>query len=339
MYKPVFDITPELLRLIAEATELKSWIQGSVINVPWLSTLQKETLLRLTHSSTAIEGNPLSLNQVQSVVEGKQVSASSQATLEVSNQYEALQWVFKQKTTDKIREADLLNLHRLITQNVLFADQIGRYKTKPNRVVDGNGRTVYSPPPPEKSQPLTLDLLEWINGPESKILHPVMVSSIAHFQLVSIHPFSDGNGRISRALAIWLLYIRGFDTDHICALDEYFLNDRQLYYDKLTQARDLDNDLSSWLEYVAQGVVGTLSQTKERILSLQVTHHGPKINLSSRQEEVLRLLRDRGRLKSPDFEKSLNLTRARLAQILKPLIDTGLIIREGQTRSTTYRLK
>lgn len=104
-----------------------------------------------------------------------------------------------------------------------------------------------------------------------------------------IPPFADGNGRISRAIAIWLFYSRGFDTYHLYALDEYFEQDRQQYYLKIQQARDLDDDLSYWLD-------------------------------------------------SPEIEKAFSISRARVNQIIKPLIDAGLVIREGQTRATTYRL-
>lgn len=339
MYKPLFEITPYLLQLITEATELKTWIHQSVIDVPWLPTLQRDTAMRLTHSSTAIEGNPLSLFEVKLVIEGKEIPASQKAKLEVLNQFAALKWISSRKGTDAITEQNLLHLHRLITEKLLSEDQSGHYKDRPNRVVDPKGRTVYSPPPPEKARPFTLDLLAWLNSEESNKLHPIITSAIAHYRLVSIHPFSDGNGRTSRALAIWLLYNRGFDTDHICALDEYFLNEHQLYYDKLNQARELDEDLTTWLEYVAKGVVQTLKQTKERILSLQVSHKGPKISLTKRQEDVLRLLRDKGRLKSADIVDVFKLTRARVAQIMKPLVRSGLVICEGQTRSTTYRLK
>jgi len=339
MVKPVFEITPDLLGLIAEATELKTWIHGSLLDVPWLPQLQKETAVRLTHSSTSIEGNPLSLEEVQQVLDGKEIPASLHARLEVTNQYEALKWISKRKAGETITEKSILHLHRLITDKLLPRGASGGYKSRANRVVDPKGRTVYSPPPPEKARPLTRDLIAWINTDQAKKLHPIVTSAIAHYQLVSIHPFSDGNGRASRALAIWLLYTRGFDIDHVCALDDYFLSEHQLYYDKLDQARELDEDLTYWLEYVAKGVVQTLSQTKERILSLQISHKGPKITLTKRQEEVLRLLRDKGRLKSPDLEKAFDLTRSRIAQIMKPLTESGLVIREGQTRATTYRLK
>jgi Fic family protein len=122
------------------------------------------------------------------------------------------------------------------------------------------------------------------------------------------------------------------------ALDEYFEQDRQLYYDKIQQARDLDDDLSYWLEYIAQGIVVALERTQKRILSLRIRAKFPRIVLTKRQEDVLRFLRDKGRAKTPDIQNAFKLTRSRINQILKPLLEAGLVKRQGQTRSTSYGL-
>ncbi len=124
--KPIFEITPELLRLISEATELKTWIHGSIINVAWLPQLQKETALRLTPSSTSIEGNPLSLDEVKNVVEGKKISAWDKD---------------KQKVVSPISEKTLLHLHRLITHKLRPENSSGHFKKKPTRVIDPQGRS------------------------------------------------------------------------------------------------------------------------------------------------------------------------------------------------------
>lgn len=339
MFAPKFTIRPDLLRLVSQASELKAWIQQSLIDVPWLPALQQETTLRLAHSSTAIEGNPLSLREVKAVAEGQTLPISPKAGQEVLNQIRALKWVARRRAGEEITEAKLLHLHRLITEKLLPASLCGHYKTRPNRIVNSRGMTVYTPPGPEKVRPMTRDLLTWLHQPQAKSLHPILSSAIAHYQLVSIHPFADGNGRTTRALAIWILYTRGFDTNHICALDEYFWEDRQRYYEKLTQTRELEEDLTLWLEYVAEGVVRTLQQTRERIHSLSLSSQEKKIALTPRQEQLLRLLRDQGRVRAPQIESELKLTRARVSQIMQPLVKAGLVIREGQTRATSYRLK
>ena len=338
MDQPHFNISPELLRLVTLATEIRACIHSAVVDVSWLPVLQRETAARLAHSSTAIEGNLLTLPEVEALARGEEIGAPVKDKQEILNALAAMHWIWNRKTGTPIKEADLLHLHRILTRKILPDEQSGHYKTRPNRIVDHRGLTVYTPPPPDKARSLTIALVEWINSSASETLHPIIVGATAHHRLVFIHPFADGNGRISRALAIWLLYARGFDTHHLFALDEFFEQDRQRYYQKIQQVRDLNDDLSYWLEYAAEGVVETLNKVKERILGLQVTTKAPRMVLTKRQEDILRFLRDRGRVKSPDIEKAFSLTRARIGQIIKPLIDAGLVIREGQTRATTYRL-
>lgn len=339
MYRPRFQITSELLGLIAQATELRSWIAQAVVDVAWLPALQRDTAARLAHSSTAIEGNPLALPEVEAIARGEETGAPEAAAREVKNHLAAMRWVWSRRAGSGVAEKDLLHLHSLLVAKLLPQAQCGRYKTKPNRVVDHAGRTVYSPPGPEQAKRLTGELLDWIGGAEAAKLHPVIVSAVTHHRLVSIHPFADGNGRVARALGIWLLYTRGFDTERLFALDEYFEADRRRYYDAIQQARDLDDDLSFWLEYAAAGVCEALKRTRERIMSLRVTSAAPRLRLTKRQEDVLRFLRDKGRARSPDIEAAFDLTRARVAQIVKPLVDAGIVVREGRTRATTYRLK
>ncbi len=338
MYKPVFEITPELLRLITQAAELRAWITSSVVDVAWLPALQRETAARLAHSSTAIEGNPLTLPEVEALSRGEEISAREKDKQEVLNYFAAMRWLWGRKSGDTVTERDVLHLHKLLTQKILPVGQSVHYKTRPNRVVNARGVTVYTPPPPAQVPLLTRELLSWLNSPESHGYHPILVSAVAHHRMVSIHPFADGNGRLARSLGVQLLYTRGFDTHHLFALDEYFEHDRMKYYEKIQQARELDDILTYWLEYAARGVVETLHRTKERILSLKITAKAPRMTLTKRQEDFLRFLRDRGRVKAPEIEKAFKLTRARVNQILLPLVKAGLVTREGHTRATTYHL-
>ncbi|MFH1684575.1 MAG: Fic family protein [Candidatus Margulisiibacteriota bacterium] len=336
MYKPIFRISPYLLNLIDEASKLHSWIDLAPLQVAWLPILQKEARARATHSSTSIEGNPLTLSQVQAIDRGEKTGAPHSQEIEVANYLKAMRWIEKRPSA-KINEATLLYLHKLLMRNLQPDSKCGQYKDKQNYVINEKGIRIYTPPPIKETPRLARELIDWLSLKETKELHCVPVCAIFHHQLVSIHPFSDGNGRIARALGTLILYQRGFDTKHLFSLDDFFAGDRKRYYQKIEQARDLDNDLTLWIEYVAEGIVATLKDAKKRIEDLQVSSTA-KINISPRQEEVLRILRDNPTLSGAELIKKLKVTRARLNQIISPLVENRLVIKEGQSRATRYKL-
>src|SRR3989339_569307 len=336
MYKPIFRITPYLLNLIDEASALKTWIELAPLQLAWLPLMQKDTRARQAHFSTSIEGNALTLPEVKAVERGETVGHSQKHEVEVTNYLKAMIWI-SHNTKAPIDEALVFNLHQIITHGLLSEEKSGRYKTKQNYVVDDQKIRVHTPTSPAETPAAVADLLAWVNSKKAGELHSILVCAIFHHRFVSIHPFSDGNGRLARAIGTLTLYQREFDLHHIFSLDEFFAGNRKKYYEKLQQARELDGDLTYWIEYVAEGVVHTLHNVKKRIENLQVTASYP-INLSVKQEETLRMLRDTQTLRGSDLIQGLKVTRARVNQILTPLIKSGLIKKEGQSKATRYRL-
>ena len=107
--------------------------------------------------------------------------------------------------------------------------------------------------------------------------------------LIQNHPFADGNGRTGRALALWELYRRGFDTHHIFSVDEYYWEDRPRYYAALDAVRREGEDLTSWLEYCAEGLRQTLERVWLRVQAFN-PKPGEKLVLRPKQERLLQLL-------------------------------------------------
>ncbi len=315
---------------------MRCWIEGASLQVAWLPIMQKQARARATHASTSIEGNPLSLPQVEAVDRGEKIGVPQKFEKEVANYLKAMRWIEKHARS-RISEKAVLSLHKMLTQNLLPDKKCGKYKEKQNYVMNEKGFKIYTPPSPKQSPKLTKDLLNWLNSKETSNLHVVLAGAILHHRLVSIHPFSDGNGRLTRAMGTWLLFQKGFDTNHIFSLDDFLAGDRKRYYGKIQQARELDEDLTFWLEYVAEGIVKTLKDVKKRIEHLQVSAR-IKTMLSARQEDMLRLLRDRSPLRTAELIKSLKVTRARINQIILPLVKSGIVIKEGKSRATRYRL-
>ena len=331
-YVPQFTITPVLLTDALQVATLRERIQSAVVDLPWIPALQKDTRSRNVHASTAIEGNPLTLEQVRALEEGRELSGSGQRhRREVLNYFPGLRYIEKNAAKPTIGHGEILRLHRILAAEVMDQGDAGKYRTIPVRV----GK--YQPPPPGEVSGLMFELLEWWNGP-ARALSPVLSSAILHYRFEAIHPFADGNGRTGRALALWDLYARGFDTHHIFSVDEYYWEDRPRYYAALAAVRQAGEDLTGWLEYCAAGLRQSLERAWLRIQTIQ-GKTTVKLVLRPRQEQLLHLLRDHGRLTPSEIWKALGISRQGALDLLRPLLDAGLIEKVGGKKSGHYVLK
>lgn len=331
-YQPQFTITSSLLTRVESIAALRERIQGAAVQVPWIPALQKDTRARNTHSSTAIEGNPLTLEEVRALEEGATVSAPVRARREVLNYFAALRHVEKQATKKRLTHEDIFRLHAIIAGEVMDQGEPGRYRTMRVRV----GQFV--PPPPEDVSGLMFELLEWWNK-EAPGISPVLSSAIVHHRFETIHPVADGNGRAGRALALWELYRRGFDSHHIFAVDEFYWEDRPRYYAALDEVRRAGDDLTSWLEYCAEGLRQTLERVWERMGRLSVSTAREKVLLRPRQEQLLKLLGKSGGMTPSELWAALKVSKQGAMDLLRPLVEAGLVKRVGTLKTGRYVLK
>jgi Fic family protein len=331
-YEPQFNISPRLLALSEAVAALRERIQGAAVELSWIPALQKDTRTRNVHASTAIEGNPLTLEQVRALEEGRILAASdARSQREVLNYFAGLRYVEKNAGKKIIRHEDVLQLHRILAAEVMDQGQAGRYRTVAVRV----GR--YMPPPPGDVSGLMMELLDWWNKPAND-LSPVISSAILHYRFEAIHPFADGNGRTGRALALWELYRRGFDTHHIFSVDEFYWEDRPRYYAALEAVRREGDDLTGWLEYCAEGLRQTLERVWLRVQSFQLAP-GKKLILRPKQERLLRLLRDHGSMTPAEIWAALDISRQGAMDLLRPLLEAGMVEKIGGKKTGRYILR
>ncbi len=331
-YEPQFSITPRLLTLVEQTAALRERIQSAAVELSWIPALQKDTRTRNSHASTAIEGNPLTLEQVRALEEGRELSAvEARPKREILNYFAGLRYVEKHAGKRTIRHEDIFDLHRLLAGQVMDQGEAGRYRTIQVRV----GR--HFPPAAADVSGLMFELLDWWNK-KAPALSPVLSSSILHYQFEWIHPFADGNGRTGRALALWELYRRGFDSHHIFSVDEYYWEDRPAYYRALDAVREEGGDLTGWLEYCAQGLRDTLDRVWTRVQSYQVRSPG-KLVLRPRQEQLLRLLRDHGSMAPSELWSALRISKQGAMDLLRPLLAAGLVEKIGTKKTGRYALK
>ena len=332
-YLPQYTITPALLNRVEQIAARREQILAAAVQVQWIPALQKDTRTRNTHSSTAIEGNPLTLEQVRAIEEGREIPAVAvRAKREVANYFAGLRFVEKNATKAGINHEDIFTLHKIIAGEVMDQGAAGRYRTIAVKV----GR--YLPPPPQDVSGLMFELLTWWNQDSVK-LSPVLSSAILHYRFEAIHPFADGNGRCGRAIALWELYRRGFDTHHIFPVDEFYWENRPRYYDSLDATRREGEDLTSWLEYSAEGLHQTLERVWARVQNLSAQAGGAKLVLRPKQEQLLRLLRDQKSLSPREIWDSLGVSKQGALDLVRPLIKAGLVRRVGTKKMGRYILK
>ena len=156
---------------------------------------------------------------------------------------------------------------------------------------------------------------------EAANFSPVLSSAIVHYRFESIHPYADGNGRTGRALALWELYRRGFDTHHIFSVDEFYWENRPRYYAALDAVRREGEDMTGWLEYAAEGLHLTMERVWTRVQKLSAQPGKQKLVLRPKQEQLLQLLRDHKSMTPRELWDALGISKQGTLDLLRPLIE------------------
>jgi Fic family protein len=311
----------------------------------WEVTLRHEAIIRSAHSSTAIEGNRLSLDQVSDLAHGREVMATQKDKQEVLNYLTVLESIDKLTDGKSITKKNILDIHKMITQETLEnPSDCGVFRTR--YVVVGNrltGEVIFRPPSNEEVPQLVQELVEWLYSSEAKALDSVIEAGIAHYEFVRIHPFVDGNGRTARVLATLILYLRGFDAKQFFCLDDYYDSDRQSYYSALQSVDKNTLDLTEWLDYFVEGVEVSIGAVKERVVRLsserlRKTRRG-QIVLTEKQMRIVEFINQNGRITNRNVREMFKISpQAAHKEILK-LVKLDVIKAVGKGRNLFYQLK
>ena len=342
MYKPKFKYTNKTVKLLTKISAAREIILSSPLIPKWNVTLRQEAIIHSAYSSTSIEGNILSLEQVSELARGREITAARRDKQEVLNYLDVLKNIKILIKNNFITEKDILNIHRMVTKNTLNnpADSgvyRNRYVVVANRFT---GEIFFKPPQNQEVPELVKDLLSWINSEESKELDPVIEAGVVHYELVRIHPFVDGNGRTRRVLAALILYLRGFDTNQFFCLDDYYDFDRSAYYKALQSVKPDTLNLTDWLEYFVEGVNISIEAVKERIARLSSKRlrkdKGKQIALTERQMRIIEFINQNGKISNRDVREMFKLSnRAALDEINK-LLELHVLKSQGKGRALHY---
>lgn len=344
MFAPNFRYTNRIVNNLIEITSAREIILNSYLVPKWEVSLRRDALIKAAHASTAIEGNPLTIEEVSQLAEGREVMASRKAKQEVLNYLKVLERIENYRNDGNVAEKSILRMHKDVTKETLDSlEHEGNYREI--QVYVGNritGEVTFMPPPPHDVPVLMGALIEWLNSDDSCNLSPVLVAGMSHYEFVRIHPFVDGNGRTARALATLILHLREFDIKKFFALDDYYDSDRMAYYNALKSVDPETLDLTDWLEYFTEGVLISISKVKEKVLKLSLEKRKKEekgqIALTERQMKIIEHLQRNGRITTGDMAKIFGVTRQAALKELSKLIELEVIKPEGKGRGVHYVL-
>ena len=339
MFEPQFTYTDKIVNYIAKIASGKEVISNAKIIPIYDTKLKQDALIKSSHYSTSIEGNPLNLDEVKTLIKNNQ-EPTTKAEQEVLNYFNVLNHLNKYLDKNIISNT-ILSIHKDLTKDLLSKPEY-EGKFRDTRVVIGNLQTKeinYVPPDAYKIPYLVDELLDWLNNSTDDI-YPVIIAGIIHYELVRIHPFINGNGRTSRLMATLILSIHKFNINNYFTLDEYYNQNRQDYVDALKSA-DKNHDLTNWLEYFCQGVLYSIDKVKSEVLNLaQITSkYDNTIKLTPHEISVLNLLEEKKYIQNKDIQKKLNISPQASYKIIKKLKNKELIESRGKGRNTEYILK
>ncbi|MBI3366114.1 Fic family protein [Candidatus Roizmanbacteria bacterium] len=342
MYKPHFTITAEINNWVAQIQAIKKKFELSRLLPSQEIVLRYRAAVESIHSSTRIEGNPLAKQEVESALAGK-MNAFEKKVIEVVNYKKAWDWIEKRgNTKSNITLKDILKLHSLAADRLLPEHKIGTIRSGPVYIVDSKETVRYTAPKSHEVKKLIEELLDWLNDKERK-LHPVLTAAILHYEFVSIHPFADINGRVTRLLVKLFLNLLNYDFRGCLVLDTYYWQHLNSYYQVLNQGmiyKDQRNaDLTPWVSFFSEGFYQEVKDLERKIDILNVGRGSSTskiVRLNDEEIQILDFIKQFGQITLEDSLDILRLSIRTIQRRLRTLVDKKILVKRGKGKNTYY---
>ena len=338
------QITPELLKTIGEIDEFKGrWESLGNLAPERLSALKRIATIESVGSSTRIEGAKLNNDEIEKLLSGLDVSSfRSRDEEEVAGYAELMELVFESSADIQLTENTIRQLHDILLKYSHKDERHrGNYKTLSNHVeaFDEQGRSVgviFETATPFDTPRLMEALVAWTNEAiqEGKH-HPLLIIAMFVVRFLAIHPFQDGNGRLSRALTTLLLLQAGYNYVPYSSLERIVEDSKDEYYKALRRAQATlnkdESQLIDWLTFF----VSALCRQKD-VLDQKVKQEKLMAPLAPLSEKLLGIVRKHGRVTVREAAAITEANRSTIKDHLKQLVNAGRLVKRGQGRGTWY---
>jgi len=358
------NITTDMLAQIAEIDEFKgSWTGFEIIQPEQLKTLKKISTIESIGSSNRIEGNMLTDEEVEEILSriNKQ-SFKSRDEEEIAGYAELMDTIFDNFSIIPLSENYIKQLHQIMLKFVTKDESHrGKYKQVDNSVAayDPDGKEIgiiFNTASIFDTPRFMEELLEWTRkNLDDPFLHPLIVIGVFVVHFLAIHPFQDGNGRLSRALTTMLLIKKGYSYVPYSSIEAIIESTKEGYYRALRRTQKAiwgDNvDYVPWLSYFLSTLQKQKRHLEEKIqkiinesskigLSVQEPLRdeiSPDSTLTRNQRAILELFEKIQNLDTSEISKRLNMNSDTVKKNLKSLADSGYIIKYGSTKGAWYK--
>ncbi len=301
-FNPLYSLTSKIAGCLMRIEAIKERVAHLPLTPVVLSSLRETARLFTTHYSTMIEGNRLGPDQIEEILKHDgHFPGRERDELEIKGYYAALdqveKWVAAQT---KITEKTIQTLHALVTAGGKISVKPTKYRDGQNVIRDARTKAIiYMPPEAKDVGKLMAALTAWIN--QNTQLPCPLIAAIAHYQLATIHPYYDGNGRTARLLTTLILHLGGYDLKGLYSLEEYYARNLGAYYEAISIG-DSHNyyfgrekaDITKWVEYFIEGMMVSFENVLKHMAAVQspIDHSNLIRSLDARQRRVLRLFQE-----------------------------------------------
>jgi len=335
---------PHIVALLAQIDGIRGEFKSGLRMTPqMIMSLKKSTLITSAGASTRIEGSKLDDGEVQKILQGLAVSKfADRDSQEVQGYLEALQNVFEGYQVLPLRESTIQSLHKaLLTYSVKDEFQRGHYKKRENMVgaFDESGKmlkVIFETTPAYLTAKEMQELVEWTHEAlEQKRFHPLLVIANFIVEFLKIHPFEDGNGRLSRVLTNLLLLQSGYQFVQYVSHEQVIEQRKDHYYVALRKSQETfgtnQDSISSWLNFFLPVVQ---VQATKALGYLEDEHM--EDSLSPKQLLVWKYLTEVGEASPSEIVAGTDVVMATVRQALERLLEIGKVKRTGRGRGTRY---
>lgn len=333
------DISMKLLSELSKIDRFDaSWSAIEKRESSSLKQLKSIATVRSVGASTRIEGSKLTDDEVAELIEKISVSKLEERDeQEVIGYFEALDTVTENYESIGISENQIKNLHKILMKyGEKDAWHRGNYKQISNAVeanlVDGTKQTVFRTTEPGlPTQDAMMKLFKWYNSDKETI--PVFKTAIFVYEFLSIHPFQDGNGRLSRLISSLLLLKNGYSWIQYVSFEHEIENRKSEYYKVLMQLQRNrpGENITDWISFF----VSCLINIQEQLLQ-KLSESRTEISISQREKRIIFFINNHSGCSSGEIAKKLNIALPTVKKSLSELLAKNMITKEGKGKATGY---